>query len=43
MRFLYELVRFCEIDKFAAGGHAWMVLCNDKEGVVEVKSVTFNE
>lgn len=28
---------------FAAGGHAWMVLCNDKEGVVEVKSVTFNE
>ena len=28
---------------FAAGGHAWMVLCNDKDGVVEVKSVTFNE
>ena len=28
---------------FAAGGHAWMVLCNSKEGVVEVKSVTFNE
>lgn len=27
---------------FAAGGHAWIVLCNDKEGVVEVKSVTFN-
>ena len=28
---------------FAAGGHAWMVLCNSKDGVVEVKSVTFNE
>ena len=28
---------------FAAGGYAWMVLCNSKDGVVEVKSVTFNE
>lgn len=28
---------------FAAGGHAWMALCNSKDGVVEVKSVTFNE
>lgn len=27
---------------FAAGGQAWMVLCNSKDGVVEVKSVNFN-
>lgn len=27
---------------FAAGGGAWIVLCNSKDGVVEVKSVTFN-
>lgn len=28
---------------FAAGGGAYIVLCNSKEGVVEVKSVMFNE
>ena len=28
---------------FAAGGGAYIVLCNSKEGVVEVKSVLFNE
>ena len=28
---------------FAAGGQAWIVLCNSKEGVKEVKSVSFNE
>lgn len=28
---------------FAAGGGAYIVLCNSKDGVVEVKSVLFNE
>ncbi len=28
---------------FAAGGGAYIVLCNSKEGVVEVKSVIFND